>query len=221
MKGALYLAFLCLLAVGVFFGFKRMAAEMGVAMSVAVVCLGFAHIDKLKSFKVGGVEAVTREAVQATRDAYATIQCVNKLASMLVKATLEVMGRSGRYGGMAATKQMEMRDEYLAMLEQMGVPKEQTQRAAEPFNLIYCCDHVRRVIEAAGKVCPDKDRNTLVRDARVLYDYNKGTVASPDEVRAFLNGRGLASEEIDDLLDAYRYFNEHHQFRDPDAWARQ
>ena len=99
---------LLILGPALVFGFTDKPTEMTISILGGSIAAAFLNIEKFRKIKGAGFEAEIKEAVEK---AYATVDAVKTLAKPLILATMDILTKAGRWGGMdAAMKHKFMND---------------------------------------------------------------------------------------------------------------
>jgi hypothetical protein len=76
------------------FGIVKMPAEMGLATAAIIAALFFANVERFTEFKVAGMEAKVREAVDK---AYAALADVRELSLTLAEPIIDTLAVAGQF----------------------------------------------------------------------------------------------------------------------------
>jgi hypothetical protein len=184
------------------------------SLTVAFVCVALANLDRFKSFKAGGIEAVLRDAqvaVQESRD----------LALVTSKMLLALVKRTGRFGTFPTAQQREIQETVGRVLSQFNVSDTEKQEVFKEWDAFEKLDYVFWIL--GGNTVPNfqtdsgvgqKEWNDL-RDRTGNFD-----LPTPEELLAFLERYKFLNAERREIVDDYRYFIANRKHRRPAMWEQ-
>lgn len=128
------------------FGWRELPVEMGVMVVACSICLAFANIDRIQSFKGAGFEAEMRKAVD---EAYATTEHLKAIATPLVLAGIQNLTYGGRWDGLGHDREraLKMEFENTAKLLQLDQPE---LKAA--FKAFYIYQGIDLIVEIYNEI---------------------------------------------------------------------
>jgi hypothetical protein len=98
-----------LIAAAAIFGWRERPVEMGVMVVACSICLAFANINRIQSFKGAGFQAEMRKAVD---EAYATTEHLKAIAAPLVLAGIQNLTFGGRWDGLGNDRERALKIEF-------------------------------------------------------------------------------------------------------------
>jgi hypothetical protein len=114
------------------FGIATMPAEMGLATAAIIAALFFCNMDRFEKFKVAGMEAELREAVDKT---YAALDDLRELALALADPVMDTMAATSMLGSVAPAKyRVEQANRIASNLRKLGATDSQIADAADSFH---------------------------------------------------------------------------------------
>jgi hypothetical protein len=188
-----------------------------------IVSLIFMNLDRIESFKASaeGVEANIRELKEATQEAKATVKELQGLASNVVSVSFDSIQRHGRIGPYDEQTKEALKSKLLKSLEDIGISKgEQKKILDEHWHRYIMFDFAHALLGGnwtnnALKLTPQ------AADMRDLYAPNlyEGKLPTPEQIENFYNTAGVMTDQKRELIEDYRYYLEHNEFRHPESWS--
>jgi len=199
-----------LIGCALLFGLMSRPTEMGLMIGACAICLIFANIDQIQSFKGAGFEAEMKKAVE---NAYATTESLRSLAKPLVLTMLESLTYNGRWDGIDKRREHQLKEELENLSDELGICcDEQIESALHRFYIMNGIDLLNDIERAMNE---NQIRNISVsRDLQGLYDRTIKELPSIETVRKSLSG--LQAKEItvlDPSVEDYAYYREYKKLR--------
>lgn len=196
------------------FGLKSMPTEMGIAVVAGAIAAGFVNINEIQSFKGAGFEAKMRKAVD---EAYATTEALRGLAKPLIEATMHILTKASRWGGMDENTKHTLRCDLERLAGQMGLAADASLRQAyDDFYLYHAWDHFHAFARSVGKLetIPTDVRDQLSK----LQDYSSSTFPTREQIMKVLGSHQaqLQRPQLERLEDFFHYVR-HRVLRRPEA----
>ena len=183
---------------------------------ISIALLFFAHIDKLKKFKIGPVEAELRDEIKKAR---ASIAQVQDLAVTMASTCLSLLYREGRGGGgYSPSAKAAVEKQVLEQLGRLGIKPEDHQRIFEDPIKCTDFDYVQLVSEAIKNECElDATQSSeLLKLSDTGIDIKP--TASPEALQEFMRQNNCKGNEAKELLEDYRYYKRYRNHRRPEVW---
>ena len=203
-------AMLC--GAGMLFGLVAIAAFVspGGAWPLCVAgiaLLVLAHFDQIAEISASATGA--RIVLQQVKDRVGDLQRLMKLSARMNLALGQRMGRWG--DAFTLDEQEAIRIESEQLMRDGGVSEEEIKQ----LRLVEWDRYVR--LDYIFWICRGV---TLLEEARADWDRIRKVASpgSPSEVEAYLVKNGALDEDRTKLLDLYRYYYEHGEHRDREAW---
>lgn len=212
-----YAAALVFVAVGYYVGWIGKDALVLPSFSVAFVCVALANLDRFKSFKAGGVEAVLRDAQVAVHESRELTLTASKMLLSLVK-------RTGRLGGFQPTEEREFQESVERILSRVDATDTERKEAFKGWDLFTKVDFVFGILgghtvptfkASADAAAGQQEWKALRRRTGDQLD-----PPGPDELEDFLRRYDFLDEERKELIDDYRYYLRHGKHRRLDVWEK-
>lgn len=194
---------------GVFFIFQNREWAMAGLFPVMLIFLFFANLDKISEIEWLGGKAKTREVVNEAR---ATIDQIRKLAVVFAENIITGVVTSGRWGGSGAETHERVRKDIIAILRELGVDEIGIKNAQATFVKYIAFDHVHHILDHAP---PTPEKSEFIDRWNDLMQRSSfgSEMPPPDEIERFFIDCGNLDEKTKESINDYRYFLEHHEFR--------
>lgn len=176
----------------VFWGKKT---GMWLIVVAGAVVLTFANIDKIQWFKIAGIEAEMRKAVQ---EANATIEQLRSVATTSARATITSLMANNFIDDFTLKNQLELHDQLISNLEKIGASKQQIGEADEMWK--------RGVGVIYHRGIGNKLDSPTALEFQGLLKLDDWKAPSSGEIEKFIESKGLMNQELKDLIDEYKYF---------------
>jgi len=210
-----YAAALAFVGVGYYVGWIGKDALVAPSFAVAFVCVALANLDRFKSFKAGGVEAVLRDAQVAVQESRDLTLTVSKMLLALVK-------RTGRFGAFPPAQEREFQESVERILSRVEATDAERKEAFKDWDLFTKIDFVFGIL--GGHTIPkfQADAEAGHREWKALRDRtgNELNPPGPDELEDFLRRYGFLDDGRRELVEDYRYFLKHGKHRRLEVWER-
>ncbi len=172
-----------------------------------------ANLDKLKKFKLWGLEAELKDMIS---EANATIEQLKILAKAIAKPTI----------GLIAADMMpnipfpllfkhNMVSEINKALNILGLTKSGIVEASSIYYMLMLYLHGVMITKDIKTIEPD----ILMKLHLRINDDGNYQLATPKEYESFLKERDLLNEERKELIEDLQYFISHQEFRRPQIWS--
>lgn len=210
-----YTAALAFVGVGYVVGWTGKDALVLPSFSVAFVCVALANLDRFKSFKAGGVEAVLRDAQVAVQESRDLTLTVSKMLLSLVK-------RTGRFGGFQPAEEREFQEAVERILARMEATEAERKEAFKGWDLFTKVDFVFGIL--GGHTIPKFKADAMAgqREWKALRERTGDQLdpPGPEELEDFLRRYDFLDTERKELVEDYRHFLKHGRHRRPAEWER-
>lgn len=210
-----YVAALAFIGVGYYVGWIGKDALVLPSFGVALICVVVANLDRFKSFKAGGVEAVLRDAQVAVQESRDLTLTVSKMLLSLVK-------RTGRFGGFLPEQEREFQESVERILTRMEATDAERKEAFKDWDLFTKVDFVFGIL--GGHTIPKfkADAEAGQREWSALRERTGDQLnpPGPDELEDFLRRYGFLDAERQELIEDYRHFLRHGKHRRLEVWER-
>jgi hypothetical protein len=198
-----------LVVVPCIFGVVSMPAQMGLATAAIIAALFFANVERFEKFKVAGMEAEVRKAVE---QAYAAIEDLRELALALADPVMDTLGATSMLGSVAPAKyRVEQVSRIASNLRKLGATDKQISDAADSFHITITRTIVGLLwMRLMGKN-PSKGQ---------LFEMFNWNASDWDRKKfdAFISENSLDKDgEVDELLQDLTQFLDTKTLRRPDA----
>ena len=216
-----------LLTVGlaVMFGVMGKPTEMGIVVLVGAIVLAFLNIDKIQRFKGAGFEAEMKRAVE---EANATIEQLREVAATASEAILTDLMAGNFMSGTTLEKRLELHDQLMGNLRDIGASEKQIEKADEMWEkgiAIIFHRGIRVVLE--GRENPHQINTKAEeyvlqasREFQELLKFEEWKTPPSDELREFVNSKGVMNPKVDELLKDYSEFEKSGTFRRRDVFVK-
>lgn len=209
-----YAAALAFVAVGYYVGWIGKDTLVVPSFLVALVCIALANLDRFKSFKAAGVEAVLRDAqvaVQESRD----------LALLVAQMLLSLVKRTGRIGSFSPAQEKEFEEAVDRILTQFNVTGAERREIFKDWDMFIKADYVFGIL--GGSTLPQFQSDGGVGGAAweaLRQRAGQADFPAPEELTQFLERYGFLAAERKELIEDYSYFLKHLKHRRPEVWER-
>lgn len=210
------------------FGFYGKPTEMGLIIVAGSISIAFLNIDRIQKFKGGGFEAEMREANEVVEKANDTIEQLRKLAASLVESDLVVLMGGNFISSTTLSKRLEVHDSLISSLEEVGVSKQQIEKADKMWRKGVGVIYLRGIICCLGE---QKEISTINFDASLkareasdqlhrLLDFNNWDAPSSKEIKEFIESKSLMTQQLSDLIDDYAFFEKNGAIQRRDVFVK-
>ncbi|HEY8085518.1 MAG TPA: hypothetical protein VIE69_07935 [Methylophilaceae bacterium] len=215
MKLFLIIAGVAIMAFGLWSGSHANWQVLTVSFLGFCVLLFVANLDRIAEFKASstGIEAKTREVIAKAED---TLNELQILATQVGALTLSLVKRSGRIGGYAEEEQMQIKDNILAVLKQLGVKESEHPELLTEWHKFTEFDYFHGIIGNSRtpiNIGPEAETESILLLGRGLEN-----IPSPAEIEAFLSKHSLMNEVKAELLKDYEHYRNQKVHRRPEVW---
>lgn len=195
----------------VMFGIQAKPQEMGIIVVAGAIVLAFINIDRIEYFKGLGFEAKMKKAIENVN---ATIEQLRKVATTSSKATLTGLMADNFMDGTTLETRLTLHDQLISNLKDIGVSSAQIEEADEMWKRgvgVIFHRGIRHTLEGRkekNQINTTADQVVLEasREFQDLLQFDEWKAPSSDEMRHFIEGKGLMNSEIEDLLNDYKMF---------------
>jgi hypothetical protein len=146
-----------------YFGFSKQPTEMGIAVLTGSIIMAFTNIDRLKSFKGAGFEAVMNNAVE---NAYATADSMKKLGKILVSSILPILTYEGRMSGISVNQKFELKKQLDLVSKDLFISDNNIKIANKELSemiLRESIEDIEHAIEYGDEIKKELKNNLLVK----------------------------------------------------------
>ena len=193
------------------FGWNGKTGAMALIVVAGAVTLFFLNISKFRRFKAGTIEAEMKQAVE---DAHATIEQLRNVAATSAKATLNSLMAGSFMSGSSLKNRLEIHDELISNLKSIGVSTAQIHEADEMWKRGVCIIYHRGIKHEVGRRKERNKINTDVgpevheaeREFQDLLNFDEWKAPSSEEMKTFIENKGLLNDRCKELLDDYQHF---------------
>jgi hypothetical protein len=195
------------------FGVQGKPTEMGIIVIAGAISLAFLNIDKIQRFKGAGFEAEMKKTIE---EANATIEQLRNVAATSAETTLTTLMADSFFDGTTLETRLSLHDRLISNLEEIGVSKAQIENSDAMWKrgvgIIY-----HRGIGALLKGITSKQ---VLDEFQVLLKFEDWKAPSSNDMRQFIEQKGLMKPEIDELLNDYREFEKTGILRRRDVFVK-
>lgn len=206
-------ACLLMMVLAMIFGVQGKPTEMGLIILAGSLSIAFLNIHHIQRFKGAGFEAEMRQVVQ---EAHATVEQLRILAASSAESTLTTLMAGNFFDGTTLDARLELHDRLIQSLSEIGFSKSQIDIVDRKWRagvgVIYhrgirnCLEgrsHSNIInISAGQEIC---EASSQFQD---LLHFESWSAPSSNEMREFIDERGLITPALSELLDDYSYFEE-------------
>ncbi len=206
------------LSLAVMFGVMGKPTEMGFIIVAGAIALAFLNIDKIQRFKGAGFEAEMKRAVE---EANATIEQLREVAATSSEAILTDLMAGNFMSGTTLKKRLDLHDQLISNLKDIGASEKQIKKADEMWRKgIGIIFHRGIRVALEGRENPHQintqaQKHVLEasKEFQDLLKFDEWKTPSSDELREFINRKGVMNPEVDELLKDYSEFEKSGKFR--------
>lgn len=191
----------------------------GLAIVGGCVCLVLPHLAAMAEFEFGlaGIKGKMREVIA---EAKASVTQLHDLAATLGEVIIHQMAAGGRFGGMDAKKQDEIRQKVIDLLEKLDLPDDrvkQVERADEDYVRFDYVGYVIKPITQTYQNELDEEQEAGFKE--LLSQHSLASPLSPVQLRTGLAKLGVLAGEMEQRLLDYEHYCRTYKHRRPDSWT--
>lgn len=201
---------LLLLAVGTVLAALDRLAVASLVLTVAVVVILIANLERIEFFKGFGIEAKTRAIDDKIKEAEEVLHNVRNLTLIAGTNLIELLNRTGRWDShVGARRAYEATEEIKEQLRAVGLTSADIQRAAEPWIRFTARDLFSHIVNGVAsevqrlKKYANDEQRIAVEQFEALLN-GKPRLPSPNELleraQTMLKSAPLVAPEIRDRL---------------------
>lgn len=213
------------LGISVMFGVMGRPTEMGIIVVCGAIGLAFLNIDKIQKFKGAGFEAEMKRAVE---EANATIEQLREVAATSSEAILTELMAGNFMDGTTLKKRLDLHDQVIGNLNGIGASEKQIIKADEMWKRgigIIFFRGIRVALEGRDKpneINTRAEKHVLEasREFQDLLMFEEWKAPPSDELREFVNQKGVMNPQVDELLKDYSEFEATAKFRRRDVFVK-
>ncbi|MGA0603508.1 hypothetical protein ACO2Q3_22565 [Caulobacter sp. KR2-114] len=184
-------------------------------LAAAMVCGFLGNLDRVKSFRAGagGLQAETHAVVA---EAKSTIIELRRLGTTLGTTLVTLIAGEGRYGGLTAAKKDELKEEVLASLRAIDVPKPDVESIAaldRQYVIVDYCEAISDQFRMPGVEGPKAWNAFWSR-------WTNFERPQPSELRSFLESLSPIEPWREALLVDYEHYIRTGKHRRPHLWKQ-
>ena len=202
-----------MVSLAMYLGVMGKPTEMGLIIAACYISIAFLNLDRIQKFKGAGFEAEMKQAVE---EAHATVEQLRTLAATSTESTLSTLMSGNFFDGTTLDHRLAMHDKLVECLQHLGVSQKQIGKARHMWNkgvgVIYHRGIRNALADRKEKniVNPDAtpERTAAAKEFQELLNFKRWDAPSSQEMRAFIQAKGLLTEEISELLSDYAYFEQ-------------
>lgn len=211
------LASIVMVSLAMYLGVMSKPTEMGLIIAACSISIAFLNLDRIQKFKGAGFEAEMRQAVE---EAHATVEQLRTLAATSTESTLTTLMSENFFDGTTLEHRLSMHDKLVDCLRQLGVSQKQIGEARHMWSKGIGIIYHRAIHNAlADREEKNPERITAAKEFQELLKFERWDAPSSQEMRAFIQARGLLSEQISQLLSDYAYFEQTGQIKRRDVFV--
>jgi len=197
---------------------------------VAALCGAFvtfmSKIESLAELSLGPVKAKMKETI---REATASIENLQKVATVTSKATLTDLMAGGFMGGMRLEKRLELHDEVIESLKEIGASQEQLAEAESDWKkgiAIVYHRAIRKAVEERkhpNRVNPEASeaQKNAGKEIKDLLDFENWAVPSPHQIKVILKKYNIDSTQVNKWIEDYDHFLKTNDIRNREEFIKQ
>jgi len=218
------LASIVMISLAMYLGVMGKPTEMGLIIAACSISIAFLNLDRIQKFKGAGFEAEMRQAVE---EAHATVEQLRTLAATSTESTLTTLMSGNFFDGTTLDHRLSMHDKLVECLQHLGVSQKQIGEARHMWNkgvgVIYhrAISHALADRKEKNIVNPDAtpERIAAAKEFQELLKFERWDAPSSQEMRAFIQVKGLLTKQISELLSDYAYFEKTGQIKRRDIFV--
>jgi len=130
----------------VFFGWLERPVEMAAMILAGAVCLAFANIDRIQSFKGAGFEAEMRNAVN---EAYTTTAHLKAIATPLILTNIMNLTYGNRWDGLGYERELKLKNELSEAVKLLELDSSEIDAAFKTFYIYQGVDLIAEIYNEA------------------------------------------------------------------------
>ncbi|TSB47117.1 hypothetical protein [Alkalicoccobacillus porphyridii] len=202
------------------FGWQGNNTAMGLSIIASSLTVCFLHLDKLKSFKGGGVSVELQEAIN---EAYATIESVKKLAKPLLSHTVTNLSIGDVLVSTDAKIKKDYLDQVISVASELELNDLDFQNLIKGFFKVEAFKKLHDFHNWLRAELPEYsteyDKDLLITEIGVFTDLTKLsnpqeiTLPSEEDIITIINRYGQEGKlppSTTEALNAYISFYNHH-----------
>jgi hypothetical protein len=175
--------------------------------SVTVACGAFvmlaARLDRMTELSLGPVNAKMKETIA---EANATINQLREVTTTMATATLTNMMATNFMGGMSLRKRLELHDQLIQQLQNLGVSDDQQRSAQTEWRKGMSILYFNVVLRAAINGRAPEDTNMISSEYHSLLDFPNWQAPTSGMLTRFCEQRNLLNAEVRQWIDDYQQF---------------
>ncbi|CAM8662101.1 hypothetical protein MCEMIEM13_01801 [Comamonadaceae bacterium] len=205
------IASILMMGLALLFGLLGKPTEMGLMIVAGAIAISFLNIDRIQRFKGAGFEAEMKLAVEHV---HATVDQLRLMAAASAESTLTTLMAENFFDGSTLATRLDLHDRLIQSLVEIGVPSNKIASANDRWRkgvgVIYHRG-VRHYLEGrTQKSHINYDASPAVLAAssefQDLLKFENWDAPSAQQMREFINDRGLMNSEVEKLLKDYAHF---------------
>ena len=189
---------------------------------VAALCGAFvtfmARIDDLAELSFGPLKAKMRDTIN---EANATIEQLRNIAASFAKTILTDLMAGGFADSMNLKSRLDLHDQIISDLNNIGVSETAVKDAKYMWSKGICIIYHRAIRRVLGQqdtlyrinINAPTEVLEASRQFQNMLNFDKWQAPTPDEMEAFIESKGLMTEELSNWISDYRHFVETGEIR--------
>lgn len=206
------------------FGIMGKPTEMSIVAVSGAIVLAFLNIDKIQKFKGVGFEAEMKRAVE---EANATIEQLREVATTSAEVILTDLMDGNFFDGTTLEKRVDLHDQLIGNLKGIGASEKQINKADEMWKRgigAIFFRGIRCALEGRDKpyqINTKAEKHVLdaSKEFQDLLNFKEWKAPPSNELREFVNQRGVMNSAVDELLKDYSEFEKTGKFRRRDVFV--
>ncbi len=173
----------------------------------------------LEQVRTRTLTEVRYQAMQATAEANATVAQLRAVGASLAKISLSVLARAGIWGRFPWTDKLQLRDQLVSTLRELGLPQSEIDsaegllRGLVRYRLGWYIADAAKAAHRAGQSSSSESPEELAARCQNLFDFGAGKVPAAAELREQF--ADFQSPEIEELLNDLEHFEATSEVRRP------
>lgn len=183
-----------------------------------------AQIDRFKEFTVGPVSAKLDKKIE---EANVTLEQLQKIAADISSVALTQMMASSFMGNISFKDKLELHDKIIESLKEIGCDPHSIKESEHLWNkgirLIYhrgFTTLIRREELGTSRISKDPKREKIAQKCQDLQIFENWEAPTPQRMELFLKQNSLDEDQINGLLEEYKYFVENNEIRNKELFLK-
>lgn len=189
---------------------------------VAALCGAFitfvSKLDEISELSLGPVKAKMKEKIDEVNT---IIKQLRQAVTVTSQAALTDLMAGGFSGGMSLVKRLELHNNIIANLREIGASEDQISLAEKDWRKGVCLIYHRNIISVLeGRTPPDRlnpdtpdNKKQASSEIEGLLNFKGWEAPTPYQIRSILARHSIEDEATNSMVNDFEHFLEHNEIR--------